>query len=406
MILGGDWAPGYKQVELNLPSTVVLANLEGPILSREHLVIAVPKAGPSLFSCELPDAPGRFVFSLANNHIMDYGTQGLESTLSSLDKRAFKACGAGKHFLDARSPIVIRDDGVQIGVIACCEAQFGVAQRSKAGVAEFGPWVYQAIRDLQKIVDAVIVSVHASVEDSPWPSPFIRELCRSFIDAGASVVHGHHAHVPQGHEEYGEGLIFYGMGNFAVDPDTWRNYPNGLWSLAAEIDLRSKPVRWRPLTLEIRDQSSANSLVIDESAPEELERHQRYLELCNRPLRDDPLFAALWQEVALRAYDHYGAAYMGFSASSPDGRRAKLKKGLSAIKSALLNRSDESRPNQHDYLLWYHMIACESHRQMLATALGILGGEIDDLRSDETRRLADEMMPWSRKEAQRESHSF
>jgi hypothetical protein len=400
MILGGDWAPGYKQVEMNLASTVVLANLEGPILSREHSVIAVPKAGPSLFSSELPDASGRFVFSLANNHIMDYGIPGLESTLSLLDKRAFKACGAGKNFLDARCPIVIEDDGIQIGLIACCEAQFGVAQWSKAGVAAFGPWIYRAIRDLRQTVDAVIVSVHASVEDSPWPSPFIRELCRSFIDAGASVVHGHHAHVPQGHEEYGDGVIFYGMGNFAVDPDKWRKYPNSLWSLAAEIDLRSKPVRWRPLTLEIhyQNQNSANILVIEESSGEELERHHGYLEMCNRPLRDDALFEALWQEVASRAYDHYGAGYMSFSASPRYGRRAKMKKGLSALKGALLNRSDESRPNQYDYLLRYNMIACESHRQMLATALGILGGEIADLRSDETRRLADEMMPWSRKE--------
>jgi len=53
-------------------------------------------------------------------------------------------------------------------------------------------------------------------------------------------------------------------------------------------------------------------------------------------------------------------------------------------------------PNHYDYMLWYHMIACESHRQMLATALGLLGGEIKDLRTEETRILADEMMPWSR----------
>jgi len=348
----------------------------------------------------LPDASGQFVFSLANNHIMDYGFPGLESTLSFLEKRAFKACGAGRNFLDARCPVVIEDDGIQVGIIACCEAQFGVAQRRKAGVAEFGPWVYRAIRDLRQTVDAVIVSIHASVEDSPWPSPFIRELCRSFIDAGASVVHGHHAHVPQGHEEYGEGLIFYGMGNLAVDADKWRNTPDGLWSLAAEIDLRSKPVRWRPLTLEIRYQSSTNILVIEESSGEEQERHHSYLQMCNQPLRDDALFEALWQEVALRAYEHYGAGYMGFSASPQYGRRAKIRKGLSAIKGALLNRSDKSRPSQYDHMLWYVMIACESHRQMLATALGILGGEIHDLRSDETRRLADELMPWSRKEVQ------
>ena len=54
----------------------------------------------------------------------------------------------------------------------------------------------------------VIVSVHAAIEDSPWPSPYIRELYHSFIDAGATVVHGHHLHVPQGYETYDEGVIF------------------------------------------------------------------------------------------------------------------------------------------------------------------------------------------------------
>src|SRR5262249_1243993 len=196
MTLGGDWPPGYKQVEMNLPSTLVLVNLEWPTLSREHAVLAVPKAGPSLFSCELPDACGRFVFSPANNHIMDYGIPGVESTLSLRDRRAFKACGAGKDFLEARCPIVIEDDGIQIDVIACCEAQFGVANGARAGGLNSVLGSIWQSRDLRRTVDAVTVSIHANVEDSPWPSPFTRELCRSFIDAGASVVH--HAHVPQG----------------------------------------------------------------------------------------------------------------------------------------------------------------------------------------------------------------
>jgi hypothetical protein len=42
------------------------------------------------------------------------------------------------------------------------------------------------------------------------------------------------------------------------------------------------------------------------------------------------------------------------------------------------------------------MIAFESHRQMLATALGVLAGEMRDMRTEETRALADAMMPWSR----------
>ena len=98
------------------------------------------------------------------------------------------------------------------------------------------------------------------------------------------------------------------------------------------------------------------------------------------------------------AYYRYGAKYMGFSSLAGRGVRTRVKKGLSILRNSLRNRRPaEPRPSSREYQLWYHMIACESHRQMLGTALGILAGEIGDLRTDETRQLVDEMMPWSRK---------
>jgi len=396
MLLIGDWAPGSKQVRLKCDATTVLCNLEGPVLPRAHSFIAQPKAGPSLYSFELPDASAKFVFALANNHIMDYGLPGFESTLERLDQRGFGACGAGKDVYVARQPMVLIDNGVRVGVIACCEAQFGVARGNAAGVAEFGPWVYRAIRDLRATVDAVIVSVHAAVEDSPWPSPYIMELYRSFIYEGATVVHGHHAHVPQGYEAYGDGLIFYGMGNLSVDPDKWLDYPNGLWSLAAEIDFSTKPVGWRLLTFEIRHEPGSGTIVIEESNAAEQANNKVYLTICNQPLGDPKLLEALWQEVALRAYYQHGARQMRFSAIPRIGRLAKVRAGLSLLKNALINNIDSSfHPGKYDYLLWYHIFSCESHRQVFTTALGLLSGEIEDLRTQVTRELVDKMIPRS-----------
>lgn len=118
------------------------------------------------------------------------------------------------------------------------------------------------------------------------------------------------------------------------------------------------------------------------------------MEICKRPFDNPDLFESLWQEVALRVYYHHGARNIGFSTSS-QGRRSQIRTGLAMLKGALLKRVSPPDPGQDDYLRWYHMVACESHRQMLATALGVLAGEIVDLRSAETNRLADEMMPWS-----------
>jgi len=396
MILAGDWAPGNKKVSLAHNATVVLANLEGPILPTDQTMKPAHKAGPCIFSTHLPTEDVCFIFSLANNHTMDYGTLGLETTMNLLSQRHFKSCGAGNSIAEARRPLIVEDSGVRVGILACCEAQFGVARQRQAGTAEFGPWVYRAIDDLRQKVDVVVVSVHAAVEDSPWPSPYIQELYRSYIDAGATVVHGHHAHVPQGYEEYDRGVIFYGMGNFAVDPHKWQDSPNGLWSLGAQIDFSSNPLSWQPLTFEIRNEVGTDSILIEGSTSEEQANHKDYLEKCNLPLADSNILAVLWQEVVLRVYYHYGEEYMRFSNVPINGRRKQAKQGLSILKNALLNRSVSTlRPSQNDYMLWYHMLACQSHHQMLVTALGMLSGEIKDLRTDEARQLADDMMPWS-----------
>jgi len=316
MILCGDWSPGACSVRINFDSKLKLgqglyiANLEGPILTKDHDLVARPKAGPVLFSSQLPENPEKFVFSLANNHLMDYNFPGLASTLCLMHEQGCRSCGAGIDENSARNPIVVDDNGIQVGIVSCCEAQFGVSRNNSAGVAEFGPWVYRSISDLLQIVEIVIVSIHAGVEDSPWPSPYIQNLYRSFIDAGATVVHGHHAHVPQGYEEYGKGVIFYGMGNFAVDPDKWCSEPNTLWSLAAELDFGSHPLRWKPLTLEIRHEPGSGLILIEESNSDELVSRKHYLDRCNRPFDEPNLFAGLWQEVAIRAYHHYGAKYM------------------------------------------------------------------------------------------------
>jgi poly-gamma-glutamate synthesis protein (capsule biosynthesis protein) len=63
-------------------------------------------------------------------------------------------------------------------------------------------------------VDHVIVVLHSGFELVPSPSSIQRQAARAAIDAGASVVLGHHTHVLQGVEYYHDGIIFYGLGNF------------------------------------------------------------------------------------------------------------------------------------------------------------------------------------------------
>ena len=396
MILVGDWAPKSHSVMTTIHGNLFLGNLEGPVLPRSHVLTAKQKVGPSLYSSDLPSGSADYIFSLANNHTMDFGNSGMEVTINALSQRGMKYCGAGENTLSAREPLIIPYGEISVAIIACCETQFGVARKNQGGVADFGSWIYRAIGDLSEQVDAIIVSVHAGVEESPWPSPFIRDLYRSYIDAGATVVHGHHSHIPQGYEKYQSGIIFYGMGNFAVDPDRWRGIKNGLWSLGAEIDLTSRPVQWQPITYEIRHEIGSKMICIEESSYEERESHQQYLEICNYPLFNDVLFEALWQEVAVRAYYAYGAPYMDIHITQKTRRSKLLIESISKAKKALFYSIGSNHADMRKLLLYYHMMACESHRQMLITALGILAGEIRDMRTEESFRLANQMTPWSK----------
>ena len=398
MILLGDWAPGGVRCEVRLEGGCTLLNLEGPILSEAHGLTPVPKAGPSLFSTSVPAADGLLVCTLANNHTMDYGSSGLEMTLAALSQRGYLATGAGTTREQARRPVIISDRGVRVAIISCCEAQFGTVGRERAGVSVLGPWVHEAIRTGAEQADAVVVSVHAGAEMSPWPAPLLQDLYRSWIDAGAAVVHGHHAHIPQGFEEYRGGLIFYGLGNFAVDTRQWRDYADALWSLGADVDLSVRPPKWRLLEFELR--GDTDHLEVERCPSVNGPKHAAYLAQSNRALADRELLEALWQEVAVRTYRQYYRGWLRFPARGATRRSEPVGRWLRDVWWTLLRgpRGPDRAPkaSRQDHLLWHLLFECMTHSGLIGTALGILGEEMCDLRGAESNALASELMPWTK----------
>lgn len=393
-IFAGDWAPGTRSVKLPDFSTTIILNLEGPFFPGKipATVSAAAKAGPSLHQGFLPPVNQPTIFSLANNHIMDYGAGGLQLTELELHRRQFSSAGAGQDLTEARRPLLVRTERQQtIGLLSCCEAQFGVATLEQPGVAEVGPWIYEAIGRTAQEADAVVVSIHGGVEDSPWPTPHQVSLYRSYIDAGANIVHGHHAHMPQGFESYGDGVIFYGMGNFVVDPFAWENYENATWSLAALVDF-GHPLQWTPVTFTQR--WTGAEIALERDSPEQQWLREDYFAQCNAPLREPRLLLSISQEVAIRCYIHYGAAFLGLH--NPFVKDDELRRIQRFVH--LLRQRSAPRKQSIDIdrlLLQYHIFACESHRQVVRTALGVLSGELDDQRAAEVSDLVDKMMPWS-----------
>ncbi len=168
------------------------------------------------------DEAGFDVVSLGNNHTMDFGDVGLTDTLAALDAAGVKHSGAGIDSSAARAPVVLETKGSRIAFLsynAVLEATF--ATSTSGGVARADEdSIRQDVTAALRTADIVVVSVHAGTEYQDAPTAEQRSLLRAAIDAGASLALGHHAHVFQGWEEYGGGVIVYGLGNFVFDLDT------------------------------------------------------------------------------------------------------------------------------------------------------------------------------------------
>jgi hypothetical protein len=385
IVLAGDWAPADLHVELEFDFDLLMVNLEGPILTKSFHKPA-KKVGPHLFTSVFPKNASRMAFSLANNHSMDFGHSSLKFSIDELKMRGALFAGYGENTERARETVFFHHDGFKWAWISACEPQFGISTTFSAGLASTGAWMIQSVQKASKISDFVIVSIHGGNEDLPWPSPQTVEFYRSLADAGASVIHGHHSHVPQGFERYENTSIFYGLGNFAVNPKIWDHVPNSLWSLIVKFD-KNSPDYWLPKSVYIKpiEEKTLQIQYIPKTVDTEV---NQYLNFVNEPISNPKFLAGLWQESAFYLFSNYGAKYMSWDNSIQTILRRKLfgyARDLWEYHKQPDLRKFETTSEQN--LLRYHMINCDSHRNVLSTVLGVLGGEIEDLRNSQTKTI-------------------
>lgn len=156
-------------------------------------------------------------FSIANNHIMDYGQRGLESTISGLKNYQIKTFGAGTGLTRIYEPCFVQKNGINIAILGLGEAQFGVVKSNdtKTGYGWiFHPLVIKTLVELKQKADYVIVMPHAGLEMCSLPLPEWRDCYKNLIDWGADLIIGSHPHVIQGKENYKNKWIYYSLGNF------------------------------------------------------------------------------------------------------------------------------------------------------------------------------------------------
>lgn len=219
-----------------LQGDLVFGNLEQPLTTRG-------KAAEKKFTFRAPPAAAKVLkacgftgVGLANNHVMDFGPDGLADTLAALDKAGLKHLGAGNNALAARTPLFFERNGLKVGLLAVTSTfpDEAWAKKDRPGVAysnlaHLADWV----REAKARCDALVVLFHGGTELAPEPNEVQRAVARAAAEGGADAFIGHHPHVVQAAELIGNTLVLHSVGNFLFESPT----PGTEKSLIARLTL-------------------------------------------------------------------------------------------------------------------------------------------------------------------------
>jgi poly-gamma-glutamate capsule biosynthesis protein CapA/YwtB (metallophosphatase superfamily) len=220
---------GFDQVRnLTKDADVFVVNLECPFTEHAQKIAKNFnfKARPELVAALL--SGGVDVVSLANNHMLDYGPEGLFDTLNTLDTHGVAHFGAGRSLSAAREPALVKRNGLTVAFLGyfflgdrnieppeviALEGQPGVAGHFN-DITALRKMMEVDIKAARKKADHVIPYFHWGREGFSTVEPYQTELAHLAIDLGASAVIGSHPHVLQGIELYRGKVIAYSLGNF------------------------------------------------------------------------------------------------------------------------------------------------------------------------------------------------
>jgi poly-gamma-glutamate synthesis protein (capsule biosynthesis protein) len=201
----------FKNSDLNI------VNLECPVVNnRKNKII---KTGPNLSG-----SPHSFHYlkqirtnlvTLANNHLMDFGSEGLSDTLSLCKVNSIGWVGAGMSREEAQRPYVNESGGIKISVLNFAENEWSTTSGNKPGANPQN--IVENVRQIKKAresSDFVIVIIHGGHEFYHLPNPGMVSRYRFFAENGASVIIAHHPHCISGFEIYHNVPVFYSIGNF------------------------------------------------------------------------------------------------------------------------------------------------------------------------------------------------
>lgn len=236
------------------------------------------------------------LFSIANNHMFDWGNEGYLKVKSFFGDCAF---GAGE-YEEAYKIKVVKTKGKKIGFLSLCyAARKGVFSDSYNhdgyGCAYFNDlMVNHIIVDAKKEIDYLFICCHAGIEYCDIPTPELIDKYHDFIKWGADGVIGTHPHCPQGWEMYKGKPIFYSLGNFFFNSKPVVNFktklPHWYEGLAVIIEI-SEDEKFEARVINIYNNANQDISIDVNKCREE---HNKYL--CNL-LQDKKAYDEYFQKM-------------------------------------------------------------------------------------------------------------
>ena len=186
-----------KTAEILKSADIAFINLESPLVNN------CPITTGGMIFCADPknidglNFAGIDVTNLANNHINNYGQEGIKNTIELLENTGILTTGVS-------GPVYKEINQIRLAFL---------------GYNQFGrlPDISQEIKKAKDQANLVVVSIHWGEEYTDKPTTKQQELAHLAIDNGADLIIGHHPHWVQPIEVYKDKLIVYSLGNFIFD---------------------------------------------------------------------------------------------------------------------------------------------------------------------------------------------
>lgn len=347
-----DLLPEFQAADL------VMANLECPLI--DHLS-PIAKTGPNFG--ESPECirgiqqMGVDVLTLANNHSLDHGPDGLRTTIETCARAGIATVGAGPNLSRAREILVRQVGSVRVGILAVAEHEFSIATATQWGANPLD--LVDFVRNVnarRKDFDYLVVLLHGAHEFQPI-TPRIQDTCRFMIEMGANAVIVQHPHSLGGWEEYRGGLIVYGQGALVMDEAIYRDLKSFHEGFLVKLTVEPEaPARMEIIPF-VQSDPEPGARRMD---PEREQRFRTRLRERSDKILDPAFVAAEWRAFCEKRKYGYLSALLGH------GRvlRRLNRKGL------LLRWFYGERPLRG----LRNLVRCETHREALETILTADGG--------------------------------